>query len=219
MHIINKITYTIYLFIILSVSLVTVYRYIPPPFTPLMIIRLFEAEGISKSWVNYSTMSKNFPKAFIGGEDGKFMRHNGFDWQSIKTAQRYNTRQKNGKLRGASTISMQTAKNVFLWNGRNFIRKGLEAYFTILIEKIWDKKRILEVYANVVEMGGGIYGVEAASNYYFGKSASEVTRTEASLIAAILPNPRRWSASKPTPYIQKRASWIRGRMGVAIPKE
>ncbi len=218
--ILRKIIYFIYLCVILSISLVAVYRYVNPIFTPLMILRLFEGEGISKSWVSYDEMSKNFPRAFIGGEDGRFMRHNGFDWRAVKAAQRYNARQKpGGKMRGASTITMQTAKNTFLWNGRNYLRKGLEVYYTILIEQIWGKRRIIEVYCNIVEMGHGIYGVEAASQAYFGKSAADANRTQASLVGAVLPNPRRWSPAKPTGYILKRAAWIRGRMGVAIPKE
>jgi monofunctional biosynthetic peptidoglycan transglycosylase len=125
---------------------------------------------------------------------------------------------KGKRLIGASTISMQTSKNVFLWPGRNYVRKALEAYFTVLIEAIWGKKRILEVYVNSIEWGNGIYGVEAASQEYFNKSAADLTKNEAALLAAVLPNPRKWSAGKPSPYIKKRARSIQGRMGVAIPK-
>ena len=147
------------------------------------------------------------------------MRHKGFDWKAIDAAQKYNERMKGRKVRGASTVTQQTAKNTFLWPTRSWIRKGLEAYFTVLIEAVWGKQRILEVYVNVIEWGEGIYGVQAASQYYFNKDADELTNREAALLAAIIPNPRRWSASNPTPYIERRANWIMGRMNsVAIPK-
>jgi monofunctional biosynthetic peptidoglycan transglycosylase len=216
----NKLFFAIYLFTVVSVSMVVVYKFLPIPINLTMIQRLFEGEGLDKSWTSYNNISPNFFKALIGGEDARFMRHNGIDWRAVEAAQRYNERSKGEKKRGASTVTMQTAKNAFLWQGRNYIRKALEAYFTVLIEEIWGKKRILEVYANVVEMGPGIYGVEAASLAYFGKPANSISAKEASLIAAILPNPRRWSASKPTAYIQKRSSWIQGRMNsVAYPRK
>lgn len=216
----NKLFFAIYLFTVVSVSMVVVYKFLPIPINLTMIQRLFEGEGLNKSWTSYDNISPNFFKALIGGEDARFMRHNGIDWRAVEAAQRYNERAKGEKKRGASTVTMQTAKNAFLWQGRNYIRKALEAYFTVLIEEIWGKKRILEVYANVVEMGPGIYGVEAASLAYFGKPANSISAKEASLIAAILPNPRRWSASKPTAYIQKRSSWIQGRMNsVAYPRK
>jgi monofunctional biosynthetic peptidoglycan transglycosylase len=148
------------------------------------------------------------------------MSHDGFDMRALKAARRYNEIHKGKKKRGASTITMQTAKNTFLYHGRNYLRKGLEAYFTVLIEAVWGKKRILEVYANVIEWGYGIYGVNAAAQFYFGKDASSLTKNEAALLAAVVPNPRRWDAGHPTPYIQRRANWVMGRMNsVAIPKD
>ncbi len=190
-----------------------------------MIIRLFEGwfegknVGIKKEWSSYDEISKNVFRAVVSGEDAKFMRHNGFDWDAIESARRYNKARKGRKLRGASTISMQTAKNAFLWHGRNYLRKALEAYFTVLIEFIWGKKRILEVYVNIIEFGEGIYGVQSASKHFFNKDASQLTSREAALLAAVLPNPRRWSPDNPTPYIEKRVAFIQGRMGsVVIPK-
>lgn len=151
-------------------------------------------------------ISKNMPQAVVAAEDQKFMDHNGFDWEAMKKA--WENNKKGKRIKGASTISQQTAKNVFLWPGRNLIRKGLEAYFTFLIETIWSKERIMEVYLNVIEMGEGVYGIEAAAQTNFKKSAAKLNRNESALIAAVLPNPRRWSPARPTPYIQGRQVWI-----------
>jgi monofunctional biosynthetic peptidoglycan transglycosylase len=210
---------------LITVMYVGATRVLPTAYTPIMFMRVYEGllagepVGIEKSWVPYEQISPNFFRAFVGAEDARFMRHNGIDWKAMDAAMRYNRAHAGRKVRGASTITMQTAKNVFLWHGRLYIRKGFEAWFTFLIEQLWGKKRILEVYANVVEMGDGIYGVEAASRKYFGKSASDLTRREAALIAAVLPNPRRWSPAAPTPYIKRRTMWIMGRMGgIAVPK-
>jgi len=167
--------------------------------------------GITKEWADFDDISKNFFRSVIAAEDGRFLSHDGFDRKAIEAARKYNERHKGKKKRGASTISMQTAKNTFLWHGRNYLRKGLEAYFTVLIEAIWGKKRILEVYANVIEFGDGIYGVQAASNIYFNKSADKLSKREAALLAAVLPNPRRWSPAKPTNYIERRANSISSR--------
>ncbi|HOV92466.1 MAG TPA: monofunctional biosynthetic peptidoglycan transglycosylase [Candidatus Kapabacteria bacterium] len=215
----------IFCLILFSIVLTAVYTVINPPVTPLMLIRSVEyiTEGksprIDKHWRSYDKVSKKVYRAVISAEDARFMRHRGFDWKAIEAAQRYNERMQGKKVRGASTISQQTAKNTFLWPTRSWIRKGLEAYFTVLIEAVWGKQRILEVYVNVIEWGEGIYGVQAASQYYFNKDADELTTREAALLAAIIPNPRRWSASNPTPYIERRANWIMGRMNsVAIPK-
>ncbi|MBS1538609.1 MAG: monofunctional biosynthetic peptidoglycan transglycosylase [Bacteroidetes bacterium] len=212
-------------FIIGSVLLVALYIIVNPPFTPLMIIRMVEGRfagqsvGITKEWKDYDDISPNIFRALMAGEDAKFMAHSGFDWKAIDRAKKINERRKGKRLIGASTISMQTSKNVFLWQGRNYIRKGLEAYFTVLIEALWGKKRILEVYANSIEWGSGIYGVEAASQAYFGKSCEKLSNHEAALLAAIVPNPRRWSAAKPSSYIQKRASMIQARLGgIPAPK-
>lgn len=209
-----------------AVMAVGALRVLPPAYTPIMFLRVYEGllegrlVGVERSWIPYEQVSPNFFRAIVGAEDARFMRHHGIDWRAMEDAMRYNRAHRGRKVRGASTITMQTAKNVFLWHGRTYVRKGLEAWFTYAIEHLWGKKRILEVYANVVEMGDGIYGIEAAARTYFGKSATELTRREAALIAAVLPNPRRWSPASPTPYIKRRASWIMGRMGgVAIPKD
>ena len=217
--------YSVLVFFVSSLLIVVIYKFISPPFTPVMVIRIFEGwfEGknisISKKWVPYEDISPNIFRAVVSAEDAKFMKHDGFDWQAIDNAKKYNERKHGTKMRGASTISMQTAKNTFLWHGRVYIRKALEAYFTVLTEFIWGKKRILEVYVNVIELGEGIYGVESASNHFFGKHAGELTKREAALLASVLPNPRRWSPASPTSYIESRVVFIEGRMGgVAIPK-
>ncbi len=202
-----------------TVMYIGITRVLPPSYTPIMFLRVYEGllagkpVGIEKSWVPYGQISPVFFQAIVGAEDARFMRHNGIDWKAMEDAMRYNQAHKGRKVRGASTISMQTAKNVFLWHGRNYVRKAFEAWFTFLIEQLWEKKRILEVYANVVEMGDGIYGIEAAARAYFGKPSSALTRREAALIAAVLPNPRRWSPAEPTAYINRRVNWIMGRMG------
>lgn len=148
------------------------------------------------------------PLAVITSEDQKFEEHFGFDLEAIEKARKYNDRHKGKKVKGASTISQQTAKNVFLWPQRSYIRKGFEVYFTFLIELLWSKERIMEVYLNVIEMGDGVYGAEAAAQQYFGKSASDLTDGEAALIAACLPNPIRWSPARPSRYIQRKKQWI-----------
>ena len=219
------ISYALILFISLSLLGVIAYKFIDPFITPLMVIRCIEgftdgnSVGIDKEWRDYDEVSKNVFRACIAAEDARFLRHNGIDWRAVEQAKRYNEIHKGKKMRGASTITMQTAKNVFLWNGRSFLRKGLEVYFSYLIEIVWGKERILEVYVNVIEWGSGIYGVEAASQAYFGKSSSKLTNRQAALLAAVLPNPRKFSAKKPSPYIQKRAGNIQKRMrSIALPK-
>lgn len=213
-------------FFMLTITSVLFFKVVPFYITPIMVGRVFEGLldgkfiGINKTWKNYEDISHWAFRAFISGEDGRFMRHNGIDWRAVKVAQRYNEIHKGRKKRGASTITMQTAKNAFLWHGRNYVRKALEAYFVFLIEPIWGKKRILEVYANIVEFGDGIYGVEAASQEFFNKPANELTRRQAALLAAVLPNPHRWSPAKPTNYLLGRVTFISGRMGgIALPKE
>ncbi len=189
--------------LLLPLVLTVAYRFVPPPLTPLMVIRLFEGEGINKDWVPLNHISPHVGKAVMALEDTAFCSHSGFDWDEVASA--VEERLKGGPLRGASTISMQTAKNLFLWPDRHVTRKILEAPLTVLIETLWDKRRILEVYLNVIEWGPGIYGVEAASQTYFGKSAARLSRREAALLAAVLPNPRRWSPVQPTQYILNRA--------------
>ncbi len=192
-----------------SVSLVIVYRWINPPVTPLMIGRWIEyklsgdSAGIDYRWVPLSLISPDLQRAVIVTEDRKFFAHHGFDWDAIKT--NWDKIQEGaGDVKGASTISMQTARNVFLWQGRSYLRKGLEAYFTYLIELFWGKERILEMYLNVIEMGTGVYGAEAAAQKHFKTHAVDLGPPEAALIAAVLPNPRQWSAGAPTKYIQRR---------------
>jgi monofunctional biosynthetic peptidoglycan transglycosylase len=208
-----------------AVLQVLAYKFIPPPVTPLMVLRVIEgafegkAVGINYDWEAHEDISPHFFRAVVAAEDGRFMRHSGFDWKAIENARKRNERSNGKKKFGASTITMQTSKNVFLWHGRNYVRKGLEAIFTVAIEFVWGKKRIIEMYANVIEFGEGIYGVRAASLHFFNKEPKRLTRQEAALLAAVLPNPRRWSPAAPTAYIKKRQQWIMTRMnGVAIPK-
>jgi monofunctional biosynthetic peptidoglycan transglycosylase len=204
------------LFIGLSVLGVIAYRFINPPVTWLMITRGFErkADGkdwkIDKEWRDFDEMSPNMPRAAIGAEDGSFLSHHGFDFKAIERAAKKNMKGK--KVIGGSTISQQTAKNVFLWSGRSWIRKGFEAYFTVLIEIFWSKKRIMEVYLNVIEMGDGIYGTQAAAQAYFHKDAKDLTRSQCAAIAAILPSPLHWSATKPSGAVRHRQYLIKQNM-------
>lgn len=209
-------------FFILSIGGTIVFRFVPIPFTPLMLQRsvegLFSGKGMTweKDWVSMDQISPNLQLAVVCSEDQNFLEHDGLDFDAIEDAMKYNEKQKKKgkkKMRGASTISQQTAKNVFLLPARNFIRKGFEVYFTFLIETLWSKQRIMEVYLNVIEMGDGVYGAEAAAQHYFGKSAAALTRPEAALIAAILPNPRKYSASKPGKYEKRHQAWILRQMG------
>jgi monofunctional biosynthetic peptidoglycan transglycosylase len=198
----------------ISVMLTAIYRFVPVPLTPLMVLRLFEGEGFSKDWVSYEEISPNLPRAVIAAEDAGFCQHWGFDFKAIQKALAHN--EDSRRLRGGSTISNQTAKNVFLWPGdtvlTRYARKAIEPYFTLLIEAMWGKKRILEVYLNVVEWGPGIYGAEAAAQHHFGKPASKLTRREAALLAAALPSPRRYNAGKPGNYVSRQANSIQRRM-------
>ncbi len=190
--------------LIAPVLLLHLYRVVPPPVTPLMLIRAVEGEGINTEWVPLRRISRHAVKAVISLEDTKFCTHSGIDWSEMFNAlSDYFGGQ---RLRGASTISMQTAKNLFLWPGRDIARKLLEAPLTLLLEKSWDKARILEVYLNIAEWGPGVYGIEAASRLYFHKPASRLTPREAGLLAAVLPNPRGWSPNRPTPYLQGRVN-------------
>ncbi len=191
---------------------VLVHALIPPPITLLMVTRLFEGEGLHVRWRGLNRISPDLVDAVIAAEDARFCEHNGFDFEAIQDALEDNA--DGGRVRGGSTISQQTAKNVFLWPGRSWIRKGLEAGYTVLIETFWSKRRIVEVYLNVAEMGPGVYGAEAASRHWFGKSASELTRSEAAHLAAILPNPREYRAAGSGPYVRRRARAIQGNMAV-----
>lgn len=205
-------------FFILSIVSVLLFRFIPLPITPTMLYFLGEQAldskrdiVLKKDWESLSNISPNMRLAVIGSEDQLFYDHFGFDLTAIKKAIRNN--EKGRRLKGGSTISQQTAKNAFLLPHRNYFRKGLEAYFTLLIELLWSKERIIEVYLNVIEFGNGIYGVEAASQQYFKKSASKLTRGEAALLAAVLPNPIRYRVDNPSSYILRRKNWIKRQMG------
>ena len=204
----------ILLLFIITTSWVLLYRFVNPPITTLMVIRYLESGGksrrIVKSWKDYDSISENMALAVLASEDQKFFEHHGFDFKAIQTAAINNT--SDDRIKGASTITQQVAKNVFLWPERSWLRKGAEAYFTVLIEAFWSKKRILEVYLNVVELGKGIYGTEMASRTYFGKPASKLTKDEAALLAAILPSPRGMSPTHPSSYVNKRRQWIREQM-------
>lgn len=196
-------------FLLLTFLWVLLYKWVAVPLTPLMVIESLSQNNpndIDHNWIPIESISKNLQLAVICSEDQTFLEHNGFDLKAIEKAIQHN---KEGKsIKGASTISQQTAKNVFLWPQRNWLRKGLETYFTFLIELLWDKKRILEVYLNSIEMGSGIYGAQQASLFWFHKNASDLSKAEAAAIAAILPNPRNYYAHPPTNYIQKRKTWI-----------
>ena len=197
-------------------GLVLIYRIVPPPLTPLMVIRLFEGEGLDRDWTPLARIAPELRAAVIAAEDNLFCEHSGFDWKALRQA--FDDYRDGDSMRGASTISMQTAKNVFLWPGRTMVRKAIEAWFTTLIELAWPKRRILEVYLNVAEWGPGLYGAEAAAQHHFNKPAADLSRREAALLAAVLPNPRRWSASKPSNYIAGRATTIQRRMGQLGPR-
>ena len=182
---------------------VVAYRFAPPPITILMVERLVQGHGLDHRWVPLSQMSPALPRAAIAAEDANFCRHHGFDVNAIEKAMQHDEKRPN-KIRGGSTISQQTAKNVFLWPERSWVRKGFEAYFTVLIEVIWGKPRIMEVYLNTVEMGPGVYGVEAAAQKYFHVSARQVTPAQAARLIAILPSPLKWQVIDPGAYVRRR---------------
>lgn len=202
------------IFLILFVShllYVVLLKWIAPPITLTQFSSLVSGEGLSRDYVRLKDIDRDMRIAVIAAEDQLFPDHNGFDWKSIKKAMEYNER-KPGRVRGASTLSQQTAKNVFLWQGRSWFRKGLEVYYTFLIEWIWGKQRILEVYLNVAEMGEGIYGVEAAAQAYYGKHAVSLSRKEAAQIAACLPNPKKYKVKPVSKYVASRSRWVMRQM-------
>lgn len=196
-------------FFAFSILSVAIHRFVPVPVTFLMLQRLAEGKGLDHRWVSADDISPYLKAAVIAAEDAKFCTHDGFDYEAIEKAQKYNARHK--RKRGASTISQQTAKNVFLWPSRSWVRKGFEVYYTFLIEHMWPKDRILEVYLNSVEWGPGVYGAESASRHWFGKSAKNLTRAEAARLAAILPSPLKWKAAKPGKYVKNRSGSIQSR--------
>lgn len=188
----------------LFLLLIILYRILPVPVTPLMLIR--DAE-INKKWIPLEKMSRHIPIAVITSEDPHFTDHKGFDFSAIKESVSQNL-EKGKRLRGGSTVSQQTAKNLLLWPARSWVRKGLEVPVTLSLELFWTKKRIMEVYLNIIEMGDGIYGIEAASQKYYKKSAAKLSKSEATLIVVCFPNPRRWTPAKPTSYIRRKQSRI-----------
>jgi monofunctional glycosyltransferase len=200
-----------------SVLAVVAFRWINPPITAFMVEAQLSAWTsrdarfeLEHRWAGLDEISPNLPLAVVASEDQKFPEHWGFDVEAIEKA--YSLNQHAHKVRGASTISQQTAKNLFLWSGKSYFRKGLEAYFTVLIEAIWPKRRILEVYLNSAEFGKGIYGAEAAAEHFFHKPASRLTRADAAVLAAVLPSPERFNAAAPSRYLEQRREWIQGQM-------
>jgi len=199
-------------FVGISLFFVVFFKFVPVPFTPLMVIRGIENKVagnevfFSHDWEPIENISMNLQKAVIASEDGTFLKHNGFDFVAMQKA--YKSNERGRRIKGGSTISQQTAKNVFLWQGRSYLRKGLEAYFTVLIEIIWGKERIMEVYLNSIEMGNGVYGAQAATEHWYRKDAASLTLIQAAGIAAILPNPRKYSATSSSTYINRRKAKI-----------
>jgi monofunctional biosynthetic peptidoglycan transglycosylase len=194
----------------LPVLLVLIFRFVPIPGTPQMLLDLVTFQPVHYSWRSYDEISPALPRAVIGAEDQDFCSHNGFDWKGIDKALAEHKRHPNKPLRGASTISQQTARTLFLVSARSWIRKGVEAYLTVMIEALWPKKRILTAYLNLVDWGHGNYGAEAASQAYFHKSAASLTRAEAARLAAVLPNPDHWRADHPGRYVAGRSAHLRG---------
>ena len=205
------------LFVAITVLQVAALRFIDPPFSAFMVARQFEAwrEGdwdyrSAHDWRDLERMAPSLPLALVAAEDQRFPEHHGFDLEAIDKARRSNAR--GGKVRGASTITQQLAKNLFLWSGRSWVRKGLEAWYAMLVEALWPKHRILEVYANVAEFGDGVYGAQAAARTFFGRDAAGLTRAQSARLAAVLPSPRRYSAGRPGPYVQRRTRGIERQM-------
>ena len=195
------------------VAVVALYRFAPPPMTFLMVERMFQGRGFDRRWVPLADISPRLVGAVIASEDSGFCHHHGFEFAAMEKALQHNAEDPN-RIRGGSTISQQTAKNVFLWPNRDYLRKGLEAYFTVLIEAIWGKPRIMEVYLNSIEWGPGIYGAEAAAQRDFGVSAKGLTPAQAARLAVIVPKPLAWKADRPGRYVRRRSGTIQARAGV-----
>ena len=202
-------------FVLVPILLLALYRFMPVPITPLMVHRLAAGDGLERHWVALADLPAAVPRAVIAAEDNLFCNHFGFDWNAID---RVLDEEEDGKpTRGGSTISQQTAKNLFLWPGRNYVRKGLEAYLTVLLELTLDKPRILTLYLNIAEWGPGVYGIEAAARHHFDKAASSLSASEAARLASILPSPRTWSAGQPSPRLARKAETVRRRMSQLAP--
>lgn len=216
-HLIRLFTNLVLLFLILSTTLVLLGRWIDPPLSSVMLQHWVTArwEGaeppyLNHEWVSWEELPGAMPLAVIAAEDQRFPEHRGFDIEEIRNA--WHDHEQGGRLRGASTLTQQTAKNLFLWHGRDLIRKGLEAWFSLLLETFWSKQRILEVYLNIAEFGPGTYGIGGASWRFFERPAAAMNEQQAALLAAVLPNPKRFRADQPSAYVSKRARWIRGQM-------
>ncbi len=199
-------------FVVVSVLWVLAYRFVPPPVTATQLGDVFAGRGLTRDWMSLSQIDPDMARAVIAGEDGKFCTHDGFDREAIEKAMKRNAR--GGRIRGGSTISQQTAKNAFLWQGGGYFRKGLEAWFTVLIENIWGKRRIMEVYLNIAETGIGTYGVNAASQRYFGHDASQLSAAEAARIAAVLPLPKKRAAVAPKGFTRRHGNRLAANVGV-----
>lgn len=212
----KKIKKFVYILILANILFIFWGKFFNPPITFTQIGGLFEFGKLNRDYISYDEMGNNVKKAVIAAEDQKFFTHNGFDYKAIEKA--YKDNEKGKKIKGGSTISQQTAKNVFLWQGRSWIRKGFETVYTFIIELIWGKEVILERYLNSIEMGQGVFGVEAASEYYFGKHSKDLSKSEAAWIAAVLPNPQKYDPKNPSAYLRKKHSWIMRQMNNVVLK-
>jgi monofunctional glycosyltransferase len=207
----RRLALTLFVLLTVPIAVIALYRVVPPPITPLMVIRsVVDGLPVRQHWVGYRDIAPSLVAAVMTSEDEGFCTHHGFDLGAIREAWR--DYRATGRLRGASTISQQTAKNLFLWPDHSFVRKAAEAYLTVLIELLWPKQRILEVYLNIIEWGPGLYGADDAARTYFAHPAAALTRREAALLAAVLPNPRAWSPAHPLPHVERRADWTLARM-------
>lgn len=206
----KKIKKLFYIVILANILFIVWGKFFNPPITLTQIGGLMEYGKLDRDYISYEEMGSNVKRAVIAAEDQSFFEHNGFDYKAIEKAMKHN--EKGKKIRGGSTISQQTAKNVFLWQGRSWVRKGLEAVYTFIIELVWSKDVILERYLNSIEMGRGVFGVESASHYYFHKSSKDLTKSEAAWIATILPNPQKYDPKNPTAYLNKKHNWIMRQM-------
>ena len=201
---------TVLILILANIVFIFWGKFFNPPLTFTQIGGLLEFGRLKRDYISYDKMGNNVKKAVIASEDQAFFQHDGFDYKAIQKAIKHN--EKGKTIRGGSTISQQTAKNIFLWQGRSYIRKGLEAIYTFIIEKVWGKDVILERYLNSIEMGRGVFGIEAASQYYFGKSAKDLTKSEAAWIATVLPNPQEYDPKNPSAYLMRKHAWIMRQM-------
>lgn len=203
----------IFIVIVFNILAVIWGRFFNPPITFIQLGGLAEYGKLDRDYISFDEMGDNVKLAVIASEDQNYFKHNGFDFKAIERAMKHNEKKNKKTVQGGSTISQQTAKNIFLWNGRSWVRKGLEVVYTFIIEHLWNKDIILERYLNSIEMGRGVFGVEAASKYYFNKSAKDLTKSEAAWIAAVLPNPKKYDPKNPSPYLQKKHGWIMKQMG------